>query len=65
MRSYPKKRTERHKDALINFIFALREEIIQEVLLKARAGETACPHSLKHKADLIRKYSRKHRLMSL
>ena len=52
-----------HKDFLFERILELRAEIIQEVLV-ASLGKKMPVKLLKHKAKLIRKYSRRLKILS-
>lgn len=52
-----------HKDFLFERILELRAEIIQEVLV-ASLGKRMPVKLLKHKAGLIRKYSRRLKILS-
>jgi hypothetical protein len=52
-----------HKEFLFERIMQLRNEIIQEVLLSSQSGRMPVK-SLKHKANMIRKYSRRLKILS-
>ena len=52
-----------HKDFLFERIMQLRNEIIQEVLLSSQSGRIPVK-ILKHKANMIRKYSRRLKILS-
>ena len=52
-----------HKDFLFERIMQLRNEIIQEVLLSSQNGRIPVK-TLKHKANMIRKYSRRLKILS-
>lgn len=52
-----------HRDFLFERIMQLRNEIIQEVLLSSQNGRIPVK-TLKHKANMIRKYSRRLKILS-
>tara|TARA_A100001011_G_scaffold207952_1_gene216125 strand:+ start:349 stop:558 length:210 start_codon:yes stop_codon:yes gene_type:complete len=52
-----------HRDFLFERIMQLRNEIIQEVLLSSQNGRIPVK-LLKHKAEMIRKYSRRLKILS-
>ena len=52
-----------HKDFLFERIMQLRNEIIQEVLLSSQNGRIPVK-LLKYKAEMIRKYSRRLKILS-
>tara|TARA_B100001057_G_scaffold437209_1_gene468868 strand:- start:4088 stop:4297 length:210 start_codon:yes stop_codon:yes gene_type:complete len=52
-----------HKDFLFERIMQLRNEIIQEVLLSSQSGRIPVK-ILKHKANMIRKYSRRLKILA-
>ncbi len=52
-----------HKDFLFERIMQLRQEIIHEVLMASQTKRMPIK-SLKHKAELIRKYSRRLKILS-
>ena len=57
-------RTKDHKDYIWNNIYLLRQDIIEDVLSYNVSG--AMPvQKLKHKADLIKKYSQRLRLLEM
>jgi hypothetical protein len=57
-------RTKDHKEYLWNNIYLLRQEIIDDVLSYNRTGVIPIK-LLKHKAELIRKYSHRLRLLEM
>lgn len=57
-------RTKDHKEYLWNNIYLLRQEIIDDVLSYNRTGIIPIK-LLKHKADLIKKYSHRLRLLEM
>jgi len=57
-------RTKDHKEYLWNSIYLLRQEIIDDVLSYNRTGVIPIK-LLKHKAELIRKYSHRLRLLEM
>ena len=57
-------RTKDHKEYLWNSIYLLRQEIIDDVLSYNRTGIIPIK-LLKHKAELIRKYSHRLRLLEM
>ena len=52
-----------HKEFLFERILELRQEIIQDVLISSQKGRMPVK-ALKHKAEMIRKYSRRLKLLS-
>ena len=52
-----------HRDFLFERILELRQEIIQDVLISSQKGRIPVK-ALKHKAEMIRKYSRRLKLLS-
>ena len=52
-----------HKEFLFQRILELRREIIQDVLMASQKGRIPVK-ALKHKAELIRKYSRRLKILS-
>ena len=52
-----------HKEFLFQRILELRNEIIQDVLMASQKGRIPVK-TLKHKAELIRKYSRRLKILS-
>lgn len=52
-----------HKNFLFERIMQLRNEIIQEVLLSSQSGRIPVK-ILKHKANMIRKYSRRLKILT-
>jgi len=52
-----------HKEFLFERILELRQEIIQDVLISSQKGRIPVK-VLKHKAEMIRKYSRRLKLLS-
>ena len=52
-----------HRDFLFERILELRQEIIQDVLISSQKGRMPVK-ALKHKAEMIRKYSRRLKLLS-
>jgi len=52
-----------HKEFLFERILELRQEIIQDVLMSSQKGRIPVK-ALKHKAEMIRKYSRRLKLLS-
>jgi hypothetical protein len=57
-------RTNDHKEYLWNSIYLLRQEIIDDVLSYNRTGVIPIK-LLKHKAELIKKYSQRLRLLEM
>jgi hypothetical protein len=57
-------RTRDHKEYLWNSIYLLRQEIIDDVLSYNRTGVIPIK-LLKHKAELIKKYSQRLRLLEM
>lgn len=57
-------RTKDHKEYLWNSIYLLRQEIIDDVLSYNRTGIIPIK-LLKHKAELIKKYSHRLRLLEM
>ena len=57
-------RTKYHKEYLWNSIYLLRQEIIDDVLSYNRTGVIPIK-LLKHKAELIKKYSQRLRLLEM
>jgi hypothetical protein len=57
-------RTKDHKEYLWNSIYLLRQEIIDDVLSYNRTGVIPIK-LLKHKAELIKKYSQRLRLLEM
>lgn len=57
-------RTKDHKEYLWNNIYLLRQEIIDDVLSYNRTGVIPIK-LLKHKAELIKKYSHRLRLLEM
>lgn len=57
-------RTKDHKEYLWNSIYLLRQELIDDVLSYNRTGVIPIK-LLKHKAELIRKYSHRLRLLEM
>ena len=57
-------RTKDHKDYIWNNIYMLRQDIIEDVLSYNRSGVMPV-EKLKHKADLIKKYSQRPRLLEM
>lgn len=57
-------RTKDHKEYLWNSIYLLRQEIIDDVLSYNRTGVIPIK-LLKHKAELIKKYSHRLRLLEM
>jgi len=57
-----KSRSTRHREHLWNEIYALREEIVEIVLL-GHAKNRIPIRELKHRASLIKKYSRRLKLL--
>jgi hypothetical protein len=57
-------RTNDHKEYLWNSIYLLRQEIIDDVLSYNRTGVIPIK-LLKHKAELIKKYSHRLRLLEM
>jgi hypothetical protein len=52
-----------HKEFLFERILELRQEIVQDVLISSQKGRIPVK-ALKHKAEMIRKYSRRLKLLS-
>jgi hypothetical protein len=57
-------RTQDHKDYLWKNIYMLRNELIEDVLSYNRSGIMPV-EKLKHKAELIKKYSQRLRLLEM
>ena len=57
-------RTKDHKDYIWNNIYMLRQDIIEDVLSYNRSGVMPVD-KLKNKADLIKKYSQRLRLLEM
>ena len=57
-------RTKDHKDYIWNNIYMLRQDIIEDVLSYNRSGIMPV-EKLKHKADLIKKYSQRLKLLGM
>jgi|TARA_X000000950_G_C13725942_1_gene582217 hypothetical protein len=57
-------RTKDHKDYIWNNIYLLRQDIIEDVLSYNVSGVMPV-QKLKHKADLIKKYSQRLRLLEM
>ena len=57
-------RTKDHKDYIWNNIYLLRQDIIEDVLSYNVSGIMPV-QKLKHKADLIKKYSQRLRLLEM
>tara|TARA_B100001059_G_C17815051_1_gene574667 strand:- start:1440 stop:1658 length:219 start_codon:yes stop_codon:yes gene_type:complete len=57
-------RTKDHKDYIWNNIYMLRQDIIEDVLSYNRSGIMPV-EKLKHKADLIKKYSQRLKLLEM
>tara|TARA_R100001460_G_scaffold48352_1_gene86309 strand:- start:339 stop:557 length:219 start_codon:yes stop_codon:yes gene_type:complete len=57
-------RTKDHKDYIWNNIYMLRQDIIEDVLSYNRSGIMPV-EKLKHKAELIKKYSQRLRLLEM
>jgi hypothetical protein len=57
-------RTKDHKDFLWDSIYLLRQEIIDEVLTYNKTGKIPVK-ILKHKCELIKKYSQRLRLLNM
>jgi hypothetical protein len=57
-------RTKDHKDYIWNNIYLLRQEIIEDVLSYNHSGIIPVK-ILKHKADLIKKYSQRLKLLEM
>ena len=58
-------RKKRHKEYIWRFILDLRNEIVDEVLLESINGRHINRKSLLLKADLIRKYSRRLKILNI
>jgi hypothetical protein len=54
----------RHKSYLINYIFLLRSEILDEALLYNKNNKMNC-EAIKNKVTLIKKYSKRLRLLNM
>tara|TARA_R100001086_G_scaffold143876_1_gene75802 strand:- start:1818 stop:2036 length:219 start_codon:yes stop_codon:yes gene_type:complete len=63
-RLLPNSKKEAHKKFLIDNIFLLHKEILEDVLSYNRTGILPIK-SLKHKAGLVYKYSRRLRLINM
>ena len=57
-------RTKDHKDYIWNNIYMLRQDIIEDVLSYNRSGIMPV-EKLKHKAELIKRYSQRLRLLEM
>tara|TARA_B100000212_G_scaffold10380_1_gene7634 strand:+ start:617 stop:835 length:219 start_codon:yes stop_codon:yes gene_type:complete len=57
-------RTKDHKDYIFKNIYMLRQDIIEDVLSYNRSGIMPI-EKLKHKAELIKKYSQRLRLLEM
>lgn len=57
-------RTKNHKEYIWNNIYMLRQDIIKDVLSYNQSGIMPI-EKLKHKADLIKKYSQRLRLLEM
>ena len=57
-------RTKDHKEYIWNNIYMLRQEIVEDVLSYNRSGIIQVK-ILEHKADLIRKYSQRLKLLEM
>lgn len=57
-------RSKDHKEYIWNNIYMLRQEIIEDVLTYNRSG-TIPVKILKHKCDLIKKYSQRLKLLEM
>lgn len=57
-------RTKDHKDYIWNNIYMLRQDIIEDVLSYNQSGIMPT-EKLKHKADLIKKYSQRLKLLEM
>ena len=57
-------RTKDHKEYIWNNIYMLRQEIVEDVLSYNRSG-IILVKILEHKADLIRKYSQRLKLLEM
>jgi hypothetical protein len=62
LRDYYK--VKRHKTFLINYIFLLRSEILDEALLYNQTNKLNC-EAIKTKVTLIKKYSKRLRLLNM
>ena len=59
-----KSRVQRHREYLWNEIYVLRNEIV-DIVLQGAARNRIPVRELKHKAMLIKKYSRRLRVLSI
>lgn len=59
------KRVNKHKEYVIDTVFHLREEIIELVLDSVKKGKQPDIEKIENKGKLIRKYHRRHRILSL
>ncbi len=57
-------KVKRHKNFMINYIFLLRDEILEEALLYNKNDNLNC-EAIKTKAKLIKKYSKRLRLLNM